>query len=414
MHMAVLQQQSLPPEACLNILVIGAGLGGLAAAISCAISGHKITVLESAKELAEVGAGLQITPNGSRLLRKWDLPQHVWDVAAEPARLAVHRYSGELLADDTHFSEHIRAKYPSPFIDLHRVDLQRALHDRAVQLGVAFHMDARLENVDFSTATVSTSSGQFYTADLIIGADGLWSRTRQLLFGPDSVPSPTGDLAYRIVLRASELQDPASADLLQWIRAPQVHFWVGPHSHVVAYSLRAGQMFNIVLLCPDDLPSGVAKQPGSMEEMRQLFSTWDPLLQRFLAKCEKAEKWRLMQLHDELPSWVNKEGNLVLIGDSCHPMLPYLAQGANSALEDGAVLGALLERMKTKQQMNEALERYQQLRKARGEQIKGEAEGQRRNFHLPDGIEQQKRDNEFKERFGREWEDGKGRFPSRW
>ncbi|KAL9105763.1 MAG: hypothetical protein Q9227_009111 [Pyrenula ochraceoflavens] len=424
--MATLEQQSTVGAVRLSILIVGAGLGGLAAAISCAISGHSIIVLESAKELAEVGAGLAITPNGSRLLRQWSLLQHVWDNAAEPTRLCVHRYSGEILTDDARFKHNIQERYgeENPFIDLHRVDLQRAMYDRAVELGVQFRMGERLDSISASPhpPTAKTEAGTTFTADLIIGADGLWSRTRTLLSsgGSSAMPSPTGDLAYRIVLHAQDLSSPSfPSDLLYHIRHPSCHFWIGPSTHAVAYSLRAGSSFNIVLLCPDDLPPNTAhRQPASIDEMRHLFSDWDPLLQRFLQHVDSAEKWRLMHLHDTLPRWVNEQSNLVLLGDACHPMLPYLAQGANSALEDGAVLGALLSPryLQNKTQVPEALARYELLRKERGERVKAETEGQRRDLHLHDGPEQKKRDEVLRrgERDGDREGKGREEFPSRW
>ena len=127
-------------------------------------------------------------------------------------------------------------------------------------------------------------------------------------------------------------------------------------------------MYNLVLLCPDDLPEHVPRQEGSVEEMRKLFTGWDPVLTRFLDHVSSVDKWKLMH-REEVKSWTNDKGNFVLIGDSCHPMLPYLAQGANSSLEDGAVLGRLLTRVRSKDQLPHAIQAYEQLRKSRSEAI---------------------------------------------
>lgn len=221
-----------------------------------------------------MGAGLQITPNGSRLLQAWGLPQSVWDAAAEPTILTVHRYSGPVLASEPNFDKNIREKYGAPFVDLHRVDLQRALYTRAVELGVEFHLNERVENVDPTGPSLTTKSGNAYSADLVVGADGLWSRTRECFLGATDQPKPTGDLAYRIVLSLDQIEDPVLRD---WIDHPEVHFWIGPGSHAVGYSLKGGNMYNLVLLVPDDLPPGIAKQSGNVEEMRQLFKDWDPV-----------------------------------------------------------------------------------------------------------------------------------------
>lgn len=254
--------------------IVGAGLGGIAAAISTALSGHSVRVVEQAKELAEVGAGLQITPNASRLLQYWKLPQSLWDAAAEPTKLTVHRYSGEVLAHDEAFDKGIREKYTAPFVDLHRVDLQKALFARAQDLGVEFIFGERIERIDFDATTVHAVSGSHYSGDLIVGADGLWSKCREAFVGQKDEPLPTGDLAYRIVLTADEISDP---DLKALVQNPEVHFWIGPGAHAVGYSLRAGQMYNLVLLVPDNLPPGVSRQSGSIDEMKELFVGWDPM-----------------------------------------------------------------------------------------------------------------------------------------
>ena len=288
----------------------------------------------------------------------------------------MHRFSGDVLADDPSFNKRMWTKYGAPFIDLYRVDLQRALFDRAVELGVSFHLHERVQTIDFSIPAVLTVAGNKFEGDLVVGADGLWSRCRQCFLGSQDDPRPTGDLAYRIVL---SVDDAGDEELKSWISNPTVHFWIGPGAHVVAYSLRGGKMFNIVLLCPDDLPPGISKQEGSVEEMQELFAGWDPILTRFLSKVDRVDKWKLMH-RDELSSWVNQASNLVLIGDSCHPMLPYLAQGANSSLEDGAVLGALLGGIKGKSQLSQALSLYERLRKQRGEAIARETFAQVRHM----------------------------------
>ncbi|KAB5518850.1 hypothetical protein GE09DRAFT_505178 [Coniochaeta sp. 2T2.1] len=404
---------SFPTSPCpLDILIVGAGLGGLGASISARLSSHRVTVFESAKALQEIGAGLQITPNASRLLSLWQLPASLWESAAEPSTLTVHRYDGSVLSHSPNFSEEIRARYGgAPFIDLHRVDLQQALYARAKELGVEFRLGSKVRSVDWQAArpSITLETGERVEGDLVIAADGLWSACRSAFVGRADPPQPTGDLAYRVVLEADvHLKD--DEELYKWVTEPKVHFWAGPGAHAVGYSLRGGKMYNIVLLVPDDLPEGVSRTVGSVEEMRALFEGWDPILTKFLSKVEGVDKWKLMH-RPELPRWVSEQGNLVFLGDACHPMLPYLAQGANSALEDGAVLGLLLGHIKMKEQLPQALNLYEKLRKARGDAIARETFKQRHDFHLPDGPEQQARDQIFLSQLGKEL---KGAFPSRW
>ncbi|KUI67902.1 3-hydroxybenzoate 6-hydroxylase [Cytospora mali] len=392
----------------LNVNIVGAGISGLATAVSTALSGHNVTVFESAKELLEIGAGLQVTPNSTRILQRWGLPDRVWHAAAEPTSLSVHRYTGQLLAHEDNFHKNIRKKYQAPYLAMHRVDLQLSLYERAKQLGVQFNLGEKVDLVDVDAAEITKESGEKAKADIVVAADGLWSKTAACFRGKRSPPLPTGDLAYRVVLKLEDVADDPELSCL--VRNPAVNFWIGPGSHVVGYSIRGGKMYNLVLLCPDDLPEGVSRQPGDLEEMKALFTNWDPLLRRFLNKVDRVDKWRLMH-REELPSWTNDKSNFVFVGDACHPMLPYLAQGANSAIEDGAVLGTLLGHVKSKDQVHQALKMYEKLRKARGEAIVKETFRQRHDFHLPDGPEQEARDSLFLSVLGKE---PKGPFPSRW
>lgn len=203
----------------------------------------------------------------------------------------MHRYSGKVLAEENDFDKKIRAKYGAPFIDMHRVDLQLSLYDRARDLGVRFCLGEKVDAIDFELPEITTESGTKARADLIVAADGLWSRCRSNFLGTSDPPWPTGDLAYRVVLDVEQIDDP---ELKLWVKKPSVHFWIGPNAHAVGYSMRGGQMYNLVLLVPDDLPLGVSKQPGSADEMRALFNDWDPILGRFLRMVNRVDKWKLM------------------------------------------------------------------------------------------------------------------------
>lgn len=253
----------------------------------------------------QIGAGIQITPNSSRILQRWGLSEKLWASAAEPTSFAVHGYSGELLVLEKDFDKTIRAKYGAPFMELHRIDFQTALYARAKELDVQFRFGTRISNVNFETGELTGQSGDTMRADLVIAADGLWSLCRAKFLPRDfeGVPRPTGDLAYRLVLTLDQIQDP---DLREWVSNPTCNLWLGPKSHVVGYSLRGGTEFNLVLITPDDLPSGVSKQAGSVEEMKALFKNWDPILNRFLAVVSSVKKWKLM--HRGFPYFFTSPG----------------------------------------------------------------------------------------------------------
>lgn len=155
---------------------------------------------------------------------EWGLEKDIQEPTAEPTFLAVRRYSnGEVLTTEKDFNVKMRAKYGAPFIDLHRVDLQKVLYDKAVHLGATVRLGARVVKVFPETSKVITEAGEMYAGDLIVGADGLWSQCREALLGRKDSPLPTGDLAYRIVLDLDQITDP---ELRDWISQPSCNFWI--------------------------------------------------------------------------------------------------------------------------------------------------------------------------------------------
>ena len=313
-----------------HVLIIGAGLCGLGIAISLALEGHRASVFESAPQLHTAGAGIQITPNGLRILRRWGVTEELESKAAAPESLSIIRFDGHKeLAHRINYNQELESNYGEPIWCLHRVDLQRALAKRAENLGVRLMFNSSIRDVDFEGPKIACENGHIEEGDLVIAADGLWSSARSSLCGRPVLPQPTGDLAYRIVLTADQVKE--DAELWAVITRPGIRIWLGPGAHAVAYSLFSGQMLNIVLSVPDDLPPNVAKAEGNLEEMAKLFEGWDPLLTRFLSHVKKVDKWRLMYLHFDEP-WSSKQGTFVMAGDSCHPILPYMAQGANSCV----------------------------------------------------------------------------------
>ncbi len=425
----------------IHLIIIGAGLAGLSAALSTKLANpsHRVTVLETVKELQEVGvrpplfhplilffpnpiltakqkAGLQITPNGTRLLSEWGLLPRLTPLASVPSTLSVRRYDGtRLLAHEPDLQAQVAARYDGhPFWDLHRVDLQQAMVARCEELGIEIKLGCRAVDVDFEGAEVKVLGGGTVRGDVVLLTDGLWSAVRGKFLGRESNAVLTGDLAYRITIEVDELEGEDAEELRRFVRDATVDFWMGPNAHCVGYSVRAGEVYNLVFLCPDDLPKGVVKLEGDVEEMRERFKEWDPLLGRFLRQVKGVvHKWRLMWL-DALPEWANEKGTFFMAGDCCHPMLPYLAQGANSSLEDGAVLGSLLGRVSRGdmgRQLPRVSELYQKLRMERGRWIQLETFKQRNDSHMVDGEAQEKRDALMMSMLGKEL---KGPFPSRW
>lgn len=257
----------------LHVVIVGAGLCGLAAAISTLLAGHRVTIVEAVSELKEVGAGLQLTPNGTRLLKSWGIADRLVDSATAPKEFNYYRYDGRVLAHRDNYDLEILNRYGSPTWCLHRADLQRAMVQRAVELGANLLLDSKVAQVELEESAVILEKGAVIKGDLVLAADGLWSSLRSIFAGYSILPKPTGDLAYRVILDASTIED---LELQEWIARKGLHIWVGPGVHAVAYGVRDGQMLNLVLLIPDDLPRDVAKIEGNVNEMKKLFEGWDP------------------------------------------------------------------------------------------------------------------------------------------
>jgi salicylate hydroxylase len=223
----------------------------------------------------QIGAGIQVTPNATRLLQRWGVLDLLSDSWIRPESCTVHRYSdGKVLAHEDDYCANMTRKYNAPFLDMYRADLQAAMVAKATKLGVQFKLNSKADSIDFDSGNVITASGSVYHGDLIIGADGLWSRCRESFLGTNDEPQATGDLAFRLLIKRDEVDDP---EMRKWIETPRLHFWIGPGAHVVAYPIKGGQMYNLVLLVPDNLPPGVSKQTGTIEEMGALLENWDPL-----------------------------------------------------------------------------------------------------------------------------------------
>ncbi|KAB8274950.1 hypothetical protein BDV30DRAFT_225561 [Aspergillus minisclerotigenes] len=402
------QQQTRSQSCRLDILIVGAGLAGLGSAISCALAGHSVHILEAAQEIKEVGAGIQVLPNSSRVLQHWGLEEALTPYMTFPSVCNFIGWKGNKISHlDFHESE---SNYPGTWYrDFHRADLQRCLVDRALELGVRMTCNARIATVhvsdDGATATVIAADGRQWEGDLVIGADGVFGKLTEELLGRSDPPVKTGDLAYRLLLSTEEMRkDP---ELAPFVNHPQVNYWLGPDAHAVNYVLRGGDLFNMVLLVPDDIPedSLASTIEGNVQEMCALFEGWDPRIQKLLKLCQSVQKWRLCIRFGEF-DWSHSSGSWIMLGDAVHATLPYLASGAGMAFEDGAVLGECLSRLPDRddvaktspeflQAKRHALSVFQQCRKERTKMVVDRGNIQQYLYHLHDGPEQEERDRKM-------------------
>lgn len=381
------------PRRRLRIVICGAGLGGLGAAVALSRTGHEVVVLESAANLSEIGAGIQIPPNSSRILRAYGLADKLAPQVASPRNIAIKRYNtGEELGK-TPLHPHLSETYGSPYWLVHRADYQRILYDAALEQGARVDLSARVAQVDEEKPSVTTVKGRAYEADVVIGADGIRSKVRDCIFPSEKyMPNSTANCAYRATVSAESMnQDPQTAELLI---DPNSNAWIGPGRHVMAYPIRQGAMYNLVMCHPGQVTPGVWTQPGNVEEMRSMYADFDPVIRKIINKIKSCLKWTLADL-PPLRSWLSKTGKVVLIGDAAHATVPFLAQGASMSIEDGACLAECLNRVQELADIPHYLSVFEQLSKARCEQIQTASRANGKVWHLPDGPDQQARDTAF-------------------
>ncbi|CAO2656540.1 Nn.00g053430.m01.CDS01 [Neocucurbitaria sp. VM-36] len=398
----VIQKQQRDDSSKLDVVIIGAGLGGLGAAISILLTGHNVHILESAPEIGEIGAGIQCLPNASRILISWGLEDYLSQHATTPKLCNMIGWKGNKISH-MDFHEYTN-ECGTPFWDFHRANLHMGLLERAVELGAKLTVNARVEDVEYETdahndstvAIAVCADGTRYKADLVVGADGINSKCREILLGRKDPPLLTGDLAYRLLLNTEDMmKDP---ELKSFIEDPQVNYWIGPDAHAVNYVLRGGKLFNMVLLVPDDMPAGANTLAGNVDEMRDLYKDWDPRIGKLLNLCQSVFKWRLMIRPGLDPTWSHESAAFTILGDAAHATLPYLASGAGMSIEDGHVLGLCLARLTSKStaQKKAALDVYERCRRERTERIVSRGNRQQYLYHVHDGEAQQERDRQLR------------------
>ncbi|KIX01938.1 uncharacterized protein Z518_07877 [Rhinocladiella mackenziei CBS 650.93] len=398
-----------------KVVIVGCGLGGLSCAIACLHQGLDVIILEKAPAIASVGAGIQIPPNAAHVLQSYGILPLFEKPATKLEWIDMRRYeNGKLLASRSVGQDFID-RMGAPWFVLHREDYHSILLREARRLGVEIRLDANVTAVSFERTEVTLSDGEIVGGNVIVGADGLWSMTRDAILGRPSPPVETGDLAYRATFSRKqllELKDPRVEELCL---RHCVTLWMGPDKHSVFYPVRSGEEFNLVLLRPDNLPSGVKTIKGDLDEMRATFDAWDEILVKLISCVSSVLKWKLCH-HQELEKWTRD--HVALLGDACHPTLPYQAQGAAMAVEDGAVLGLLLGKTvrklsddpvssEMKDPVISALELYEKLRKSRTTTNVLGAIANRTFFHMHDGAEQEERDLILKDF---DWLDGRARW----
>jgi salicylate hydroxylase len=362
-----------------TIVVAGAGIGGLTAALALAAQGFRVVVLEKAERLEEAGAGLQLSPNASRILVELGLQPRLAARAVTPESINIMsaRDGGEIARLPLGEAANFRAG--APYWVVHRADLQAALQaqvndspDIELRLGCQFE-DVTAHAKGLTVVQRSGNSRQQELAVALIGADGIWSSVRHHLF-PEVQPQFSGLIAWRGTLDATALP--------REYTSPRVQLWMGPKAHLVAYPISGARRINVVAIVPGTWNRPGWSAPGDANEIKAAFSShWPATARMLIGAIDEWRRWALFTVPD-IGDW--NEGAIALLGDAAHAMLPFAAQGAGMAIEDAAVLAKALSASggENTAGIPAALKRFARLRRARVLQVQRAARRSGQIYHL--------------------------------
>lgn len=362
-----------------RVLIAGAGLGGLAAAASLIKRGFRVDVFEQAAQLGEVGAGIQVSANAVKVLYDLGLRDRLEAVTVKPKAYEFRRFDdGELLHRvPLNENDHHVSKHGTPYYHIHRVDLHTILADCVNTLSPGcIHLGRYVSGFreDASGVTLAFSDGEEVRGDVLVGADGIKSVIRQQILGPTPVRF-TGHVAWRATVPVDRLP----ADIMDRV----VTVWCGPKNHAVVYFVRSGRVLNFFggVEREWEEESWTSRKPWA--ELKADYAGWHPAIQAIIDAVDRdaCYRWSLNN-REPVSNWSTSRATL--LGDAAHPTLPYMAQGAVMAIEDGAVLARALEGGES---VREALDLYQRNRTERTARIVLESTEHGDLYHIADAGE---------------------------
>jgi 6-hydroxynicotinate 3-monooxygenase len=342
----------------LSVAVVGAGMGGLATAAALHRAGIAVDVYEQASKFARLGAGIQIGCNAMKVLRGFGLEPLMRASAFYPRSWNNREYDSGDVRFDMIFGEAAEERYGAPYLLGHRGDLHSALASAVP--AEAIHLDHRVVGIGQRPdrgVKLTFANGNSIEADAVVASDGVHSFAKEQVFGKDE-PNFTGRIAYRTVFPAALLNGYAIDDCTKW--------W-GPDRHIVIYYVKPDRS-EVYFVTSQPEPGFTVESwsaMGDVAELRKAFDGFHPQVRHVLAACPSVHKWALFD-RDPEAHW--GEGNVTLLGDACHPMTPYMAQGAAMAIEDAAVLSRCLEGV-DRDGVEAAFHRFEATRKPRTSRV---------------------------------------------
>ncbi len=355
----------------MNIIIVGAGIGGLVSALCLHKKGYKVEIYEQVGILSELGAGVQLSPNATRVLSYLDLFEDLEPYIFEPNSFQFLNYSSGKVITERKLGETIKNDFNSPNYDIHRADLQRVLLNKIEAKNIDIHTNMKVTSVgnNKNSAFIEVDQKKI-EADLIIGADGIHSKVSDSLFGKKEIIF-TGNVAWRMLI---------PVDLLpQNLIFPDTTIWLGPNKHFVTYYVNGGKNLNCVCLVEQNGWLNESwSEKGDIEELKMIYKGWNRTIRTLLEYVDPNTLYR-WALHDRPPMKEWSKGRILVLGDAAHPMLPFLAQGAAMAIEDGAVLANCIDNF---DDIEEALNQFEKIRKPRTSYVQLAARRNAKVFHL--------------------------------
>ena len=355
-----------------RIAIAGAGIAGLATALSLLQLGWKVDVYEQASQLGEVGAGLQISPNGTRILQSLGLDNALRQVVSQAQGKEIRMWNTGQRWKLFDLGDDCLSRFGAPYWMVHRGDLHKVLLEAFnARSDAPVRLNARVVSAHSTSdgAHFKLQDGSQHTAYGLVAADGVHSVLREQLLGEDKAQF-TGLLAWRGLVPVQSLA--------AHLQAPVGTNWVGPGAHVITYPVRGGQLMNVVGIIEKEGWQGESwTEQGTHEELLQDFGHWHEDVCALMRKIEQPFKWALL---GRAPQTVWARGHICLLGDAAHPTLPFLAQGANMAIEDAAVMARCLA---LDEPTEHALARFEKLRWQRTADIVNRSRDNAQRFHNP-------------------------------
>jgi salicylate hydroxylase len=361
-----------------KIVIAGAGIGGLCAALALAKRGFEVAVYEQSLQLGEVGAGLQLSPNALHVLQALGIADPVKARAFSPESAVMRHYQTGKTYFTVPLGDAATQKYAADYLHIHRADLHAVLHSECIKSNVDIHLGQAIRSYEQTPQilAVQFDSGESLDVDVLIGSDGIKSKVQACMLGQTPAEF-TGQVAWRGTVAANKFP--------KGLIKPNANLWVGPGKHFVSYYLRGGDLVNFVAVQErTDWQKESWNEPGDISELQEAFSGWHPEITELLAATESCFLWALFD-RQPLNQWTDR--NVALLGDACHPMLPFLAQGAAMAIEDSYALAYCLASDNNTQT---ALQTYQNIRLPRTRNIQLNARKNAALYHMSSPIEKAK------------------------